>query len=230
MSNCRFKYKEISFDIGGTTVMLKEVTNFDELFNLLVIEQGNSQISLDDFIPYWTELWPSAKGLSSFLAENLHIIKDENIFEIGCGLGLPSLISAKLGAQKVVATDLIEDALDHVILNASLNGVSELVEVKIADWTKMEVSDWSSFEVILAADIIYEKRFVDEFINFISKIISSHQEKLVVIAEPQRQVAATMIKELKMNSKLNIQTTSVEVESRGTIFNILVHCIFVGGK
>jgi ETFB lysine methyltransferase len=230
LSNCRFKYKEISFDIGGTTVMLKEVTNFDELFNLLVIEQGNSQISLDDFIPYWTELWPSAKGLSNFIAENWHIIKDKNIIEIGCGLGLPSLISAKLGAQKVVATDLIEDALDHVILNASLNGVSELVEVKIVDWTKMEVSDWSSFDVILAADIIYEKRFVEEFINFISKIISSHQEKLVIIAEPQRQVAATMIEVLKKNDNLKIETSSIEVESRGTIFNILVHCIIIGGK
>ena len=62
----------------------------------------------DEFLPYWAEQWPS--GLA--LAEHLSTLPVEGarILELGCGLGLPSLVGAKRGAI-VVATDWSSDAL-----------------------------------------------------------------------------------------------------------------------
>ena len=100
-----------------------EITNFDELFDELIKDEEANNLSLDDYIPYWTELWPSAKGLAQHLYSNKNFLSDKTILELGCGLGLPSLVSAVSGAKKVTATDLIYDALYHVTLNASANGI-----------------------------------------------------------------------------------------------------------
>ncbi len=65
-----------------------------------LIDEG--AFAQDEFLPYWAELWPSAHALTEVLcARELHGVR---VLELGCGLGLPSLAAAALGAQ-VTATD-----------------------------------------------------------------------------------------------------------------------------
>src|SRR6476619_5660622 len=42
----------------------------------------------DEFLPYWAELWPAARAL----AEALPDVSGLQVVELGCGLGLPSLV------------------------------------------------------------------------------------------------------------------------------------------
>lgn len=57
--------------------------------------------------PHLSFVWPSAKLLSEFLVGNAsQLVRNKRVIELGCGLGLPSITAALLGAEEVVATDL----------------------------------------------------------------------------------------------------------------------------
>ena len=62
----------------------------------------------DEFLPYWAELWPAASALAAALPDDLSGLR---VVELGCGLGVPSLVAAHRGAD-VVATDWAADAID----------------------------------------------------------------------------------------------------------------------
>eukprot|EP00961_Rhodomonas_salina_P291074 3931680-Rhodomonas_salina.1 len=48
---------------------------------------------------------PIPQVLSLYLARHQHLVKDKSVLELGCGLGLLSLMATDLGAREVFATD-----------------------------------------------------------------------------------------------------------------------------
>ena len=103
----------------------------------------------DEFLPYWAELWPAASALAAALPAELH---GARVVELGCGLGVPSLVAARRGAD-VVATDWAADAIELLHRNAERNGVT--VRTKLWDWRE----PWAErFDLALAADVLYEQR------------------------------------------------------------------------
>jgi predicted nicotinamide N-methyase len=105
----------------------------------------------DEFLPYWAELWPAATAL----AEALPDVSGLRVVELGCGLGVPSLIAAARGAA-VTATDWSADAIELLRANAERNGLGLVAEVR--DWRL----PWPDrFDLALAADVLYEHRNVD---------------------------------------------------------------------
>ena len=104
----------------------------------------------DEFLPYWAELWPAATAL----AEALPDVAGLRVVELGCGLGVPSLVAAARGAQ-VTATDWAPDAIELLRRNAAANGLDLRAEVR--DWRE----PWdATFDLVLAADVLYERRNV----------------------------------------------------------------------
>src|SRR3954470_24110748 len=53
-------------------------------------------------VPYWSVLWRSGVALARELAEAE--LSGRRVVELGCGLGLPSLVAARAGAD-VLGTD-----------------------------------------------------------------------------------------------------------------------------
>jgi predicted nicotinamide N-methyase len=105
----------------------------------------------DEFLPYWAELWPAARAL----AEALPDVSGLQVVELGCGLGLPSLIAAAKGAS-VTATDWSRDAIELLQENASRNGL--VLRAEVRDWRE----PWDErFDLALAADVLYERRNVE---------------------------------------------------------------------
>ena len=105
----------------------------------------------DEFLPYWAELWPAATAL----AEALPDVGGARVVELGCGLGLPSLIAAARRAT-VTATDWSADAIELLSANAARNDLHLSAEVR--DWR----DPWPDrFDLALAADVLYEHRNVE---------------------------------------------------------------------
>ncbi|HUK96282.1 MAG TPA: methyltransferase domain-containing protein [Gaiellaceae bacterium] len=106
----------------------------------------------DEFLPYWAELWPAATALLEALPDALDGVR---VLELGCGLGLPSLVAAGRGAD-VTAVDWAEDAVELMRRNAARNGLALVCEVH--DWRQPTTS---TFDLAIAADVLYEQRSVE---------------------------------------------------------------------
>ena len=68
------------------------------------------------------------------LAKILDVKAGESVLDLGCGTGLLSIAAAKLGARRVVATDLDPQALEATAQNAQANQVAEQIEVQAGSW------------------------------------------------------------------------------------------------
>jgi predicted nicotinamide N-methyase len=114
----------------------------------------------EEFLPYWAELWPSGLALASALAA----ARPARVLELGCGLGVPSLVAAARGAD-VTATDWAEDAIALLRENASRNGLALRAEVR--DWR----APWRErYDLALAADVLYERRNVEPVLARLGEI------------------------------------------------------------
>jgi 4-hydroxy-tetrahydrodipicolinate synthase len=114
----------------------------------------------DEFMPYWAELWPAGLALARELPERL---EGTRIVELGCGLGVPSLVAAARGAH-VTAVDWAADAIALLRENAARNNLS--LGAVHADWRRFD----GSFDLALAADVLYEARNVEPLAGLLSRI------------------------------------------------------------
>jgi predicted nicotinamide N-methyase len=109
----------------------------------------------DEFLPYWAELWPASLALGRAMPD----VAGMDVVELGCGLGLPSLVAAARGAT-VTATDWAEDATELLRRNAERNGLELRIERR--DWRE----PWTErFDLALAADVLYERRNVEPLVE-----------------------------------------------------------------
>jgi predicted nicotinamide N-methyase len=114
-------------------------------------------------LPYWAELWPAAHALAAALPD----VAGLRVVELGCGLGLPSLVAAARGAH-VTATDWAADAIDLLQKNAASNGLELTAERR--DWRE----PWDdAFDLVLAADVLYERRNVEPLVERLSTLAAA---------------------------------------------------------
>jgi predicted nicotinamide N-methyase len=111
----------------------------------------------EEFLPYWAELWPSGLALARHV-EGLDV-GGRRVLELGCGLGLPSLAAALGGAGEVLASDWSPDAVELLGVNAARNAV-RLRAQKVAWEEPSALVDGAPWDLVLAADVLYERRDV----------------------------------------------------------------------
>lgn len=70
------------------------------------------------------------KAGSLFFCRHLPVRRGDRVLEIGAGLGLAAVMAARAGAR-VVATDVVAEAVETIRLNAQLNAVS--VDARVGD-------------------------------------------------------------------------------------------------
>jgi predicted nicotinamide N-methyase len=133
-------------------------------------------------VPYWSVLWRSGVALAQELAEAK--LSGRRVVELGCGLGLPSLVAARAGAE-VLATDGDEEALALLERNARGNGLS--VATARAEWEAPEdLVARGPFDLVLAADVLYERAAVAPLLSLLPRLGAE-----IWLADPGRPAAAT---------------------------------------
>jgi predicted nicotinamide N-methyase len=132
--------------------------------------------AVDEFMPYWAELWPSGLALAEALPASLDGVR---VVELGCGLGVPSLVAAARGAR-VTAVDWAADAIALLRENAARNSLE--LEAVEDDWRTYDGRD---FDLALAADVLYEARNVEPLLALLPRLAPE-----ALLAEPGRPHAA----------------------------------------
>ena len=137
----------------------------------------------EEFLPYWAELWPSGVALARAVAGRS--LRGARVVELGCGLGVPSLAAALAGGR-VLATDWSAEAVRSVARNAALNGLE--VATAVAAWGRAEeLVARGPWPLVLAADVLYERRNIGELLDLLPRLVSETGE--VWLADPGRAPA-----------------------------------------
>jgi predicted nicotinamide N-methyase len=141
----------------------------------------------EEFLPYWAELWPSARVLAAQVAARA--LRGARTLELGCGLGLPS-IAAALGGGRVLATDWSPDAVEAAAHNARRNGVD--IEVAVVPWQRpQEIVERAPWDFVIGADLLYERRNAGQLLELLPKLVDQRGE--VWIADPGRRAAEEFV-------------------------------------
>jgi len=120
----------------------------------------------EEQMPYWAELWPSGVALAR--AVSGAALGGRRVLELGCGgLALPS-IAAGLAGARVLATDWAEDALELASMNAERNGTS--ISTAVVAWESAESLLEVEWDLVLAADVIYERRNVETLLELLPRL------------------------------------------------------------
>jgi predicted nicotinamide N-methyase len=136
--------------------------------------------------PYWSVLWRSGVALAREL-EGI-ALRDLRVVELGCGLGVPSIVAARAGAT-VLATDACSDALALLARNALANRVR--VETARVDWAEPEaLIGRAPFDLVLAADVLYERGSVAPLLSLLPQLAP-----VVWLADPDRPAAAAFLEQ-----------------------------------
>ena len=173
-------------------INLKQVADVEKL----VDEIAEDEFNKDERLPYWAEVWPSAKALAEYILNNQSDFKSKNTLELGCGIGLVG-IAATLTGAKVTFSDYEKEAISFTKHNYFIN-FNKQPETLLMDWRE-PIQD-KSYEIIIAADILYEKRFLKPVFDTIQKLITKNGK--MYIAEPDRTIAKSFFEMMKNGFKL----------------------------
>ena len=137
-----------------------------------------AEFDADERLPYWADLWPSARGLTRHLLDRPPA--EARIVELGAGVALPSLALRHLGADPL-ATDYYADALRFAGANAARNGLGSL-RTALLDWRDPPAGDrWG---LVVAADVVYEQRNAEALAALLPRILADGGRML--LADPGR--------------------------------------------
>lgn len=191
MNSLSFPFKILSLVIGRHKIRIAQIENPEFLFDEFLKKNPEDVELKDEQIPYWADLWPSSIALSEFLSDNADLVKGMQVIEIGCGLGLPGIVAAKLGGN-VTLTDYLPAALEFAKYNWELNFNSKAV-IHLLDWRKP--GNISKVDVLLASDVAYESRAFKPLLKAIKSMVK--KDGLILISEPNRKFASEFFIELK---------------------------------
>jgi predicted nicotinamide N-methyase len=163
---------EETFELAGRPLTLLRPPSADELID-------EAAFAVDEFLPYWAELWPSGVALAAYVG-GLDL-RGSRVLELGAGLGLPSLAAALRGGD-VLATDWAEDAVALLRANAARNGVR--LRAEVARWDE-PAAFGSGWDLVLAADVLYEQRNAEQLLTLLPRLEASE----ILVAEPGRPFA-----------------------------------------
>lgn len=169
------------FTIGGRELVILRPRNADDLIT-------EADYVKDERLPYWADIWPSSMMLAERLLEEKGA--GRSLIELGCGSGLCAC-AAVISGFDVLATDYYDDALLFTELNARANS-GRPVETRHVDWSAIP-ADVGTFDVVMAADVMYEPRYPAMVANAIDRLLASGGSALV--ADPGRIAFPDFIEE-----------------------------------
>ena len=171
----RLKYRYQDLQLGEYQVRLRVPINLDEAFARQDRVPGISR----EAFPLFGILWASSEVLACLMLEE--DIGERRFLEVGCGLGLASLVLRLRGAD-VTAMDIHPLAEDLLAANLSLNACRS-IPFAARSWSDEDL-DLGSFDLVIGSDILYEPKHSSRLPAFLDRHIAPGGQALIV--DPDR--------------------------------------------
>ena len=171
----RVRYQTIEF--GTLDIHIRSLRDKQEFSD----EDGVSE-SLGIYSSNWSlfgVLWGSSFTLAKIMTD--YSLNGRRILEVGCGLGLASLVLNHRDAD-ISATDYHPEAEGFLDYNAKLNGGKKIPFAR-ANWNDGNIG-MGDFDLIIGSDLLYERGHA----KTLSAFIDSHARKKceVIMVDPGR--------------------------------------------
>jgi len=125
-------------------------------------------------------VWPSSIVLAKYM---LHQdCTNKTVLEIGCGIGLSSLLLNKQNVN-ITATDYHPEVCSFLNNNTKLNNDIKIPFV-LTNWTDTNSKFIAKFDIIIGSDLLYERDSAEILSTFINQHAS--KECTVVLVDPKR--------------------------------------------
>ncbi len=168
IKNLTLETEEIS--VRGQTLKIFLPAKLEEIF------QGDPFLEIEKF-PFWARVWEASLVLADYVAT---IKPPKRILELEAGLGVPSLVAAKIG-HKVVATDYEKLPLEFIELSAKENNLS--VETRVLDWRNPDLS--GKFDLIIGSEVVFRKSLFEPLLEIFKNYLADQGE--VIISHPSER-------------------------------------------
>lgn len=200
--------------VGNFNFKVLRIKDIDTLFSLL-LNKTHADISFtDERMPYWADLWPSAIALSEYITEHSALVKNQDVIELGCGLGLPGMVASNLGG-KVLMTDYLEEALSFARLNWEQNLSSEF-NSELVDWRNID--DKKKYDIVLASDVAYENRSFQPLLIALKSLVKKNGR--ILLSEPNRKFSSPFIELLKTEFEIKKTNRPIQLDSIDYVISI----------
>lgn len=178
--NLKSTIQEFCFDEDCIKILVPDFENLQS-----EKENDNNRV-----VPFWAKLWPSSIALCTYLMRHKNLLLHKNVWELGAGLGLPSLYAAHF-AKHVVCSDYDNHAVAMSAASAKLNNFSNII-CRHFDWKQS--FDEINTDCVLLSDINYDP---SDF-KFLLALLKSLIEKdiKIVLSTPQRLMAKPFVEQL----------------------------------
>ncbi|WP_083686251.1 class I SAM-dependent methyltransferase [Rhodoferax koreense] len=158
--------------------------------------------------PLFGLLWPSGRMLAhvmqSFDLEGKHIL------ELGCGLGLASLVVHRRGGD-ITASDNHPLAGEFMRQNLLLN-LLPVMKYQTADWS-LPSPPLERFDLIIGSDVLYDRGQPEALSQFIERHASPTAEVLIV--DPDRGNRASFTRKMGVLGYSHVQTRLTQLPGEG---------------
>lgn len=166
----RLKYQTIVFDQTDIHVRtLRDVQQFHDQDGVAE-KLGISSASW----PHFGVIWDAGHVLAEHMRDL--DVEGKRILEVGCGIGLPSLLLNHQG-QDISATDRHPEAEAFMIANTQLNDDRTIPFVRTG-WTDPE-SCLGKFDLIIGSDLLYEAEHVGQLAFFVEQHANPSAEVII---------------------------------------------------
>jgi len=205
--------------IGGFPVSFAEVRVAGHVVELATIENLEAHLDRDRLLgdpayepPYWALVWSGARlFLPGFL--DRHDVAGSRILDVGCGLGVVSLVLAAAGAQ-VTALDRAGPALEFVSRSTERNQL----RVEICPMDLADLSSERRFDHVIAAELLYEREGFPALAEDLIKRVSTGGRLTVVDAH--RIDTTAFYKEVDRVGGRRVFSDRIDVREEQTLVRI----------
>ncbi|MDY0013155.1 MAG: methyltransferase domain-containing protein [Rhodocyclaceae bacterium] len=129
--------------------------------------------------PLFGQIWPSARKLADLMED--WEIGAHRVLEVGCGLGLASLvIHRRIG--NITASDCHPEVEAFLRTNLALNGLPA-IKYATGNWKRTN-PDLGKFDLIIGSDVLYERAHAWQLAGFIDQHAAPTAEVLII--DPNR--------------------------------------------
>ncbi|WP_163340319.1 methyltransferase [Desulfopila sp. IMCC35008] len=186
MSHIRIRYSTIEFrkfDIHVRT--LRDKQQFSDP------EGEASKLGISSATwPFFGIIWESGIHLANLMED--HPVGGKSILEIGCGIGLASLVLNHRGAN-ITATDYHPEVKVFLDENTHLNKDPDISFVRTS-WDDHLPNTLGLFDFIIGSDLLYEQEHPGILASFINR--HAKKKSTALIVAPQRGYSCRFMKHM----------------------------------